>query len=308
MKRQDVLISPASLDLPLVKSGSGKTMVEIGFGNGEFLLHTARDFPEARIFGIEISITCVEKALKRVFRERVPNVKIISGDARFVLRETFADEVLDRIYMSFPCPWPKERHARRRVTYRGFADTLGAVLKEGGCFELATDERWYADEVAKVLNSHDSLRLVSFETNKRRKITTKYERKWLEEGKDIFLLVFQKSGSFSVPRIVEGRCDDMHMTIDKGREDLSVLAGASLNLSDGEEGAHWTLGRVYANGDGVWLIQAISSDDGYEQKFYLRVVSRDEGVLVKVDGFSCPFLTPAVRSAVEALALRLCRR
>lgn len=300
-------MNPAFFDLPLIRSGGKANIAEVGFGNGEFLVHAASEYPDGLVFGIEISRTCVEKALKRLVRDKVGNVRIISGDARFILREVFADESLDRIYMSFPCPWPKERHSKRRVTYRGFSDTLGSVLKKGGCFELATDEKWYAKEAAKALGSHEALELISFDVNKKRKITTKYERKWLNQGKDIFLLVFQKTSDFSIERIVEGRCRDLHVTIEPGRDDLSHLNAVSLGLS-GENGtSHWTLDRIYSNGGGVWLIQTITSDDGYEQKFYITVVRREEGVLIKIDGFSSPFLTPAVKNAVEALSLSLSR-
>lgn len=305
MRRFDVLLDPSFAGTPVLRSQDARSIAEIGFGNGEFLVHLAKEEPDSSVFGLEISMTCVDKAVKRVLREGVTNVRILRGDARFLLRECFDDESLDKVYMSFPCPWPKERHSRRRVTYRGFSDTLASVLKTGGFFELATDEEWYAKEVGKVLGEHPCLELVSFDVNRRRKITTKYERKWLEQGKDIFILVFKKNGACSVSRVVERGFVDMHVAVDLSKVSLSPLGDRSLNVSGGIDGAHWTLGRVFFNGDDAWLVQTITSDDGYEQKFYLRVVRRDNGILVRIDEASSPYLTPAVRGAVEAAAARL---
>ena len=305
MRRLDVLLEPSFSGTPVLRPQGSRSIAEIGFGNGEFLVHLAKEEPDSAVFGLEISITCVDKAIRRVLREDIPNVKILRGDARFLLRECFDDESLDKVYMSFPCPWPKERHSRRRVTHRGFSDTLASILKMGGFFELATDEEWYAKEVGRVLGDHPCLELVSFDVNRRRKITTKYERKWLEQGKDIFILVFEKKGACTVSRTVERGFADMHVAVDLSKVTLSPLEDRSLNVSGGRDGVHWTLGRVFFNGDDAWLVQTITADDGYEQKFYLRVVKRENGILVRIDEASSPYLTPAVRGAVEAAAARL---
>ncbi len=307
VRRKDVLLNPANSGVPVEEPDGRRRVAEIGFGNGEFLVHLARSEPQSIFYGLEISMICVEKALKRVIRENLHNVRLLCGDARFLLRESFADDWLDRIYMSFPCPWPKERHARRRVTAPGFADTVASVLKMGCCFELATDEEWYAKEVAQVLGDHASLSLSSFDVNRRRSVTTKYERKWLAEGKDIFILEFEKHSACSVERIVSGRSDEMHVSIAREKLDLAVLSTRDLGISGGENGVHWALGNVYGDGEGTWLVRAVTSDDGYQQQMYLRVVQREQGVLVKIDGVSVPYLTPAVRQAVQGLADHLIR-
>lgn len=307
MKRLDVLLDPPSSGVPILRSLSPKAIAEIGFGNGEFLVHLAKEEENSTVFGLEISMTCVEKALKRVLREEVPNIRILKGDARFLLRECFEDESLDKIYMSFPCPWPKEKHSRRRVTNKSFSDTLASVLKMGGLFELATDEEWYAQEVSKALGSHDSLEQISYDVNRRRKITTKYERKWLEQGKNIFTLVFEKKEKCTVVRTVERESELMHMAVDNEKSNLSPLDGRSLNVSGGVNGAHWSLGKIFSNDDNAWLVQTITSDDGYEQKFYVKIIKKERGLLVRIDEASSPYLTPAVRGAVEAVATSLSR-
>jgi tRNA (guanine-N7-)-methyltransferase len=238
----------------------------------------------------------------------------LCGDARFLVRECFADNSVERIYMSFPCPWPKERHARRRVTSEGFSGSLASVLKIGGVFEMATDEGWYADEAAQILGAHEALRLAERKLNFRREITTKYERKWLEMGKDIHHLYIEKTAPWSVPRMVEGSIDDMHVRIspalpvslDLLNETVTGQTGCAAGRH-GEE-SHWAFRGGFAAEDGTLLEETICSDSGFEQKFYLKVVERPECTLVKLDGVFLPYLTPSVRFAIEDAARRLQKR
>lgn len=308
--RKDVILRPERDGGFPYSSDSRPFLVEIGFGNGDFLVHLAQKRPDAAVYGIEMSKTCIEKALSRVQLYGVPNVKLLCGDARFLIRELFPDESIERIFMSFPCPWPKLRHARRRVTSKSFSGAIAAVLKIGGIFELATDELWYADEVAQIIGSHPSLRLVERKLNFRRDITTKYERKWLDLGKDIHLLYFQKQNSWTVRRLTEGRAEDMHVRIvpavavDRDKLDHAVR-GLAGKCGEKESESCWTYRGVYSDPEGILLVETISVDDGFEQKFYLKVVVRDGSTLVKLDGVHLPYLTPSVRCAIQELGARV---
>ena len=314
MNRGDVVLRPSpECRLPAERPDAPR-LIEIGFGNGDFLVHLAKKRPDALVFGVEMSHTCVEKALSRVRQQDLTNVRLLCGDARFLVRECFADNSVERIYMSFPCPWPKERHARRRVTSEGFSGSLASVLKIGGVFEMATDEGWYADEAAQILGAHEALRLAERKLNFRREITTKYERKWLEMGKDIHHLYIEKTAPWSVPRMVEGSVDDMHVRIspalpvslDLLNETVTGQTGCAAGRH-GEE-SHWAFRGGFAAEDGTLLEETICSDSGFEQKFYLKVVERPECTLVKLDGVFLPYLTPSVRFAIEDAARRLQKR
>ena len=124
-------------------SPSGKIFVEIGFGNGEFLEYLGKTYPDVLIVGIEVSQWCASKGARRALSEGLANVRVMHGDARFLLRHCFAPESVERVFMNFPCPWPKTRHASRRVTVPVFSDLLNYLLLPGGTFELATDVDWY---------------------------------------------------------------------------------------------------------------------------------------------------------------------
>jgi tRNA (guanine-N7-)-methyltransferase len=311
LNRGDVILRPTPECLISNERPGAPRLIEIGFGNGDFLVHLAHKRRDALIYGIEMSHMCLEKALSKIRRLELDNVRLLCGDARFLLRECFPDNSAERIYMSFPCPWPKERHARRRVTSKGFSGTLASILKIGGVFEMATDEGWYADEVEEILGAHEALKLVGRRLNFRREITTKYERKWLEQGKDIHLLYIEKTAPWEEPRMVEGSLEDMHVRIAPAvpvsLEKLnSVVTGVTASaIGRHNVDSHWAFRGGFRAEDGTLLEETICTDSGYEQKFYIKIVNKPECTLVKLDGVFIPYLTPSVRMALEDLADRI---
>ncbi|MDR1377076.1 MAG: hypothetical protein LBJ22_06165, partial [Synergistaceae bacterium] len=110
------------LDLAELSGGLAKAELEIGFGNGEFTVARAMAHPDTLMIGMEVSLSCAARCMRRVSRLKagnpqagaLSNLKIVCADARFMMKELFADASLDRVTMNFPCPWPKKRHARRR--------------------------------------------------------------------------------------------------------------------------------------------------------------------------------------------------
>ena len=279
----------------------GRQAVEIGFGNGEFLAHIAASNPDVTYWGLEIALPCVARAAARLEKAGLTNAHILHGDARFLLRHCFDDDVLERIYMHFPCPWPKKRHARRRVTNRLFADALAATLKVGGQFEFATDEPWYAEEVAEGLGAHPALSLVERRPYQRA-ITTKYERRWIDEGKVRTLLVFEKMVPWKAPRPLEGGSEEMmHLHVPQAEVSTASLEEKVKGKVGGQGLSHWAFRDVYGS-EGIYLLETVVDDEGFEQKFYFKLCNRPSGVLIKPDTITHPFLTNGVRGALAHLA------
>ena len=298
--RYGVILLPQDVTLPIPLE-TQRAELEIGFGNGEYTVQYARAHPETLLFGVEVSPACVLRCARRA--AGLDNLRLIRADARLMMRELFADNTLDKIYMNFPCPWPKRRHAHRRVTARDFSDSLAAVLKPEGVFELVTDDGPYAQEAKDRLGTHPALKLESFEENPLRPVTTKYERKWLEEGKVIYRLTFVKVRSFTTQRRSWGEWG-MHIRTDRPAA-LGLLE--SLNGASGQDGeARWAFGRCYASPQGdALLLEVFSIDDEFEQRYFLRLSERDGRGLVQLDRTANAFLTPSVRGALRDVASRL---
>ena len=137
-----------------------------------------------------------------------------------------------------------------------------------------------------------------------RSVTTKYERKWLALGRSIFVLNARKTKQETTKRISLGEDLDMHARF---RGPLPALAlwkgfdGQGGTLSEGL----WVYRNAFQSEDGIILLETIAIDQGFEQKYRLRIFSEDDRGIVKIDPYSFPFITPAVRKSVEDLASRL---
>ena len=219
------------------------------------------------------------------------------GDARFILGDCFPPEWLHAVYMNFPCPLPKTKHAKRRVTSSGFADVLAGSLVTGGVFELLTDDGVYADEVSRVLSVHSILEMEDRTLDPQRDISTKYERKWREQGKEIHLLRFRKKTPF-----FSGKPEKEELKLHSALE-IQIPPGSKMdalaNREGGEPSNRWIFKDNFKSASGVILLETITSDDGFRQAFFIRVIPREDGCLVKIDPPSRPFRTPAVVMAFE---------
>ena len=279
-------------------SPSGRVVAEIGFGNGEFLEYLGRANPDKLIVGLEVSQTCVAKGARRALAAGLSNVRIIHGDARFLLRRCFAPESVDKVYMNFPCPWPKARHAQRRVASPAFAELMNYLLVRGGSFELATDVDWYAQETAEVFAACPAFAACEIQKNPARPYVTKYERKWKAMDKDTWLLKINKTGSISEPptKEEEWQMEGEAVTKKSVKDVLAALRGAE-GAGVGGKG-HWVIRETFMSDEGVGLMLVITSDEGFEQHFYLKALPNPRGVTIKVDSIAHPFRTPAMRAAL----------
>lgn len=116
--------------------------VEIGFGAGEHLAAQAAAAPGTGFIGCEPFLNGVVGALGHIRDGGLENVRIHMGDALDVI-ERLPDASLDRVYLLHPDPWPKARHAKRRMMNHGPMDLIAAKLKSGAEFRLGTDDEIY---------------------------------------------------------------------------------------------------------------------------------------------------------------------
>ncbi len=113
--------------------------LEIGFGAGEHLAAQAEAAPGTGFIGCEPFLNGVVGALGHVRDRDLANVRLHMGDALEVV-ERLPDASLDRVYLLHPDPWPKARHAKRRMVNHGPLDLIAAKLKPGAEFRLGTDD------------------------------------------------------------------------------------------------------------------------------------------------------------------------
>jgi tRNA (guanine-N7-)-methyltransferase len=128
--------------------------LEIGFGSGEHLANRADMLPDHGFIGAEPFLNGVAAALAQLRDKQLRNVRLWRGDALDVLQRV-PDETLSFIYLLHPDPWPKARHAKRRMVNDGPIDLFAAKLKPSGEFRLATDDPTYLAWSLMVMQRHD---------------------------------------------------------------------------------------------------------------------------------------------------------
>ena len=114
--------------------------IEIGMGKGQFIHTLASENPDINYIGIEMYSSVLYRALEKQTAEEKPNLYFLRFDAKY-LADIFAEHEVDRIYLNFSDPWPKARHASRRLTSREFLARYDKILKEDGVIEFKTDNR-----------------------------------------------------------------------------------------------------------------------------------------------------------------------
>ena len=127
--------------------------LEIGFGGGEHLVHRADLLPDHGLIGCEPFLNGVAMALAQIRGQHLANVRLWMGDALDVLRR-LPDASLTMVYLLHPDPWPKARHAKRRMVNDGPLDLIAAKLKPGGELRIATDHPVYLWWMLMVMRRH----------------------------------------------------------------------------------------------------------------------------------------------------------
>jgi tRNA (guanine-N7-)-methyltransferase len=281
---------------------SGESVsIEIGFGNGEFLARLARAKPNSLAVGMEVSQWCVAKAARRALAGGLENVRLMCGDARYLLRYAFDPGAASDIYMNFPCPWPKRRHAGRRVSGAAFAATIASRLAEGGAFVLATDVEQYAEETREAFAASGAFVPGAVERNPEREFQTKYERKWRKMGRDIYEFRAVKASDADENQAGEEITEEEITGAEISSEDFRARVSALAGSEAGRPGYKIIFRDVYFSGEAA-LAATITVDEGFEQHFYIKITRRRGRLAAATDFAGRPYRTPAVRAALKLAA------
>lgn len=118
--------------------------IEIGMGKGTFLMQLAELHPEIMYLGIELFPSVLFRAIQKMEANPLPNLRFLCINAE-TLTEIFGKGEVDWIYLNFSDPWPKKKHAKRRLTSAAFLERYDQILSDNGCIEFKTDNRGLFD-------------------------------------------------------------------------------------------------------------------------------------------------------------------
>ena len=171
--------------------------IEIGMGKGRFLMDMATAHPDINYIGIEKYSSVLLRAVQKMEERTLSNLKFILMDAAEI-ESVFDKEEVDRIYLNFSDPWPKDRHAKRRLPSRQFLAKFNQILKKDGVIEFKTDNRllfdfaveevepagWHIEQLTYDLHHDD----IMGQGN----IMTEYEEKFSSLGNPIYKYIINR--------------------------------------------------------------------------------------------------------------------
>ena len=171
--------------------------IEVGMGKGQFMMELALRNPDINYVGIEMYSSVLLRAVQKMEEKPMDNLRFIRMDAREI-EEVFGKGEVDKIYLNFSDPWPKDRHAKRRLPSRQFLARFDQILKKDGNLEFKTDNKdlfdfaveevepagWKIDAITYDLH-HDE---VMNEGN----ILTEYEEKFSSKGNPIYKYIISR--------------------------------------------------------------------------------------------------------------------
>ncbi len=162
--------------------------VELGTGKGDFITQMAERHPEINFIGIELQQDVLYSAAKKTAELGLSNVRLLVFDINHI-EDIFAEGEVDRFYINFCDPWPKKRHAKRRLTHRLFLEKYRRLLKKPGELHFKTDNRPLFDFSLEEFEAEGlPVRNVSYDLHAENwpdNVETEYERKFSGFGEKI---------------------------------------------------------------------------------------------------------------------------
>lgn len=192
------IIDPSEHIYPLSLSGvfdnNNPVALEIGFGEGEFIVDLALKNINWNFVGIEIKRGRHRKALKKVVKQEIQNLRLINIDARIAIKQVFENNAFQAAYINFPDPWPKKRHSKHRLFNEKFIKELSKSVVRNGNVKVKTDHKDYIRSIVNEFNSsglfENNYIRTGFETYEKNVIETKFEKEFRREGREIFTATF----------------------------------------------------------------------------------------------------------------------
>ena len=170
----------------------GPIELDVGCGKGHFLVARAKEYPSTNFIGIDRMFKRIQLADRKFLREKLMNVRLLRAEAFYTVCHLLPPLSVSMVHISFPDPWPKRRHHRRRLFSPDFLIALHRVLLPGGQLNLATDDLPYYDAISALFSRDTRFKpLPPF--NPREEERTAFERLFMRQGKPIHRCSFGKA-------------------------------------------------------------------------------------------------------------------
>jgi len=159
--------------------------VDLGCGDGSFLVDLAHALPDHRFLGVERLLGRVRKVCRKAKNAGLQNLRVLRLESRYTVEWLLPPASIHRLHLLCPDPWPKARHHRRRLVQPEFLDALARILEPGGEFLFKSDDAEYFEWTRDLLASRSDFEPLPWPDNAFFYPQTDFERQWLAEGRTI---------------------------------------------------------------------------------------------------------------------------
>jgi tRNA (guanine-N7-)-methyltransferase len=178
----------APLDLEAIYGRCAPIEVDLGCGDGSFLVEMAAANPDRDFLGIERLLQRVRRAHRKITKRELTNARILRIETLYAVRQMLPADSVSRFHLMFPDPWPKRRHWGRRVVTEEFLTSIYCALAPDGLLRIATDQIGYFREIERLIGQSKQFMLSSDPEPPRSPST--FEKRFRES--EIYRLVLRK--------------------------------------------------------------------------------------------------------------------
>ena len=179
-------------------NNSNPIYLEIGMGKGNFIIENAKMYPNINFIGIEKNASVITYAIKKIEGLELNNLKLICFDANKI--DDIFNRDISKLYLNFSDPWPKERHAKRRLTSKIFLDKYDSIFKDDKLIEIKTDNKdLFSYSLISLSNNGYIIQDISLDLTNRSdiiNIRTEYEEKFILKNNPIYFVRVLKRVNF----------------------------------------------------------------------------------------------------------------
>ena len=178
------------LDLPAVFGRLAPLEVDLGCGDGTFLGTIAAENPARNFLGVERLLGRVRTACRKIERAGLTNARVLRIEISYAVERLLPANSVSVFHLMFPDPWPKRRHAPRRLVNEAFLSSLHRALDSDGVLRIATDESDYFRQIASLVSKSPHFAVVGDERSTM--AISKFEKRFMQRGLPIHRLALRK--------------------------------------------------------------------------------------------------------------------
>lgn len=182
-----------TLDAEEIRRNGRPLEIDLGCGDGAFLLGMAKEYPDRDFLGVERLLGRVRKVCKKITKRGLENARVLRLESRYTVEWLLPEATVSRLHLLCPDPWPKLKHHRRRLVQVEFLEAVNRALQPGGEFLFMTDHEEYFQWAVEKVAEYGKFEQLEWNEDSFFYPKTDFQIQWEAEGKSMFRLRCRKN-------------------------------------------------------------------------------------------------------------------